>query len=241
VIAEGRKTMRAAGYCRVSSQEQVEGTSLRVQEDQIKAYATMKNIELVSVLVDAGVSGGKPLSERAEGKKLVEMVDSGKVQAVVITKLDRGFRSTVDCLQTVQIWEKRGIALHIVDMGGNAVDATSAAGRFMLTVLVAAAEMERGRIRERCNEGRKRRRAEGRRIGQVPYGYDLAKDGKNLVPNESQQEALKLVSCLRARGESLRAIATELNKQGIPAKKGGPWTYGQVQSALTTNGKNGTS
>lgn len=53
--------MKAAGYCRVSSQEQIEGTSLKAQEDQIRAYAAMKGLDLGAVLVDAGVSGGKPL------------------------------------------------------------------------------------------------------------------------------------------------------------------------------------
>ncbi len=51
--------MKAVGYCRVSSQEQIEGTSLKAQEDQIRAYAAMKGLDLGAVLVDAGVSGGK--------------------------------------------------------------------------------------------------------------------------------------------------------------------------------------
>src|SRR5208283_5450524 len=70
--------MKATGYCRVSSQEQVDGTSLKSQEDQIRAYCAMKGIDLAGVLVDAGVSGGKPLAERPEGSKLTSMVESGE-------------------------------------------------------------------------------------------------------------------------------------------------------------------
>jgi site-specific DNA recombinase len=220
--------MKAAGYCRVSSSEQVDGTSLRAQEDQIRSYAAMKGIDLVTVLVDAGVSGGKPLAERPEGSRLTEMVEAGEIQGVVITKLDRGFRSTVDCLQMVQSWERRGIALHIVDMGGNAVDTTSAAGRFMLTVLVAAAEMERGRIRERCNEGRKIRKAQGYRVGELPFGYSLASDGKALVECKEEQEAIALALDLRAQGYSASGIASELNQRGVTTKKGSTWTHKQV-------------
>ena len=119
-------------------------------------------------------------------------------------------------------------------IGGQIIDTSTPTGKFFITVMAGAAELERSLINERCNEGRKRRRAEGRRIGEVPYGYDLAEDGKNLIPNELQQGALKLISSLRKKGKSLREIATELNKRGIQAKKGGSWTYGQIQSALAT-------
>ena len=64
-------------------------------------------------------------------------------------KLDRMFRNAGDCLATVEAWDRAGVALHVVDLGGNAIDTTSAAGRFMLVVLAGAAEMERNLIRER--------------------------------------------------------------------------------------------
>jgi site-specific DNA recombinase len=223
--------MKAVGYCRVSSQEQINGTSMESQQEQIRAYATLKGLDLVDILVDAGVSGGKALSERAEGQKLVEVVDAGEVQAVVITKLDRGFRSTVDCLQTVQTWEKSGIALHIVDMGGNAVDTISAAGKFMLTVLVAAAEMERGRINERCNEGRRVRKAQGYRIGEIPFGYNVDEDRK-LFECEQEQKVIARVHALKGKGFSFRKIATDLNQHGYVTKKRSAWTHIQVAAVF---------
>ncbi len=121
--------MRAAGYVRVSSQDQIDGTSLDAQKSQIEAYATMKGINLVDVYQDAGISGFKPIADRPEGTKLLNLVESGSVQAVIIVKLDRAFRNTVDCLQTVESWEKTGVALHIIDLGGNSVDTTTPAGR----------------------------------------------------------------------------------------------------------------
>ena len=63
--------------------------------------------------------------------------------AVVVLKLDRAFRNAVDCLATVEKWDKSRIALHIVDLAGNSIDSTTAAGKFMLTVLAGTAEMER--------------------------------------------------------------------------------------------------
>jgi site-specific DNA recombinase len=230
--------MKAAGYCRVSSQDQIDGTSLEAQREQIEAYAKMKNVELIAVFTDAGISGGKPISERPQGRKLVELVEEGEIGAVIVIKLDRAFRNTIDCLQTVEIWEKRGISLHIIDLGGNSVDTNSPAGKFMLTVLAAAAEMERGMIRDRCNSGRKVKRAQGFRIGEVPYGYDLEDaenpDNTKLKENTEEQETIQIVCRLKEQGQSLRSIAEELNAQGIPAKKGGAWSYGQIQSLLKT-------
>lgn len=224
--------MRATGYCRVSSAEQVEGPSLASQEQQIRAYATLKGIDLVEVYQDAGISGGKPIAERPEGSKLVELTETGDVQAVIILKLDRAFRSTIDCLQTVECWGNKNIALHIVDLGGNSVDSTSPAGKFMLTVLAAAAEMERGMIRDRCNAGRRARKAEGKRIGEVPFGYSLADDGKTLVECGEEQEAIRLTRLLKAKGHSAAAIARELNRRRILTKKGSQWTHVQVSRLL---------
>lgn len=224
--------MKAIGYARVSSREQIEGTGLQAQEDQIRAYASMRGLELVDVTVDAGVSGGKPLSSRPEGSRLAKMVESGEVQAVIITKLDRGFRSASDCLINVEAWERKGVSLHILNLGGTTIDTSSPTGKFFITIMAGAAELERNLIKERCNEGRKARKLEGKRIGEVPFGWTLAEDGKTLVPESSEQEALELIHRLKTEGASLRTIANELNSQGFQAKKGGQWTHGQVQGIL---------
>jgi site-specific DNA recombinase len=227
--------MRAAGYCRVSSTEQIDGTSLHVQEQQIRAYCSLKGIELAHLFLDAGISGGIPIAERPQGSQLLDAVHSGEIQAVVIVKLDRAFRNTVDCLQSVDAWEKADVALHIVDLGGNAIDTTSPSGRFMLTILSAAAEMERGMIRDRCNSGRRARKAEGKLVGELPYGFDLAEDGKTLVDNAEEQATLTLIRDLRSQGYSLRRIADELNGRHVPTKKGkAKWNHGSVQSILKT-------
>lgn len=225
--------MRAIGYCRVSSQEQIEGTSLRSQDDAIRAYASMREVDLVDVLVDAGISGGAPLSSRPEGGRLVSMVESGAVEAVIVTKLDRGFRSASDCLNCVESWERRAVGLHILNLGGTTVDTSSPAGKFFITVMAGAAELERNLIRERCNEGRRARKQAGQRVGEIPFGYELDADGRTLRENPDEQEALSLIHTMRDAGHSLREIAAELNRRGFQTKKSrGQWTHGQVQSIL---------
>jgi DNA invertase Pin-like site-specific DNA recombinase len=220
--------MKAAGYCRVSSQEQVDGTSLKAQEGQIRAYAAMKGIEVLSVLVDAGISGGKPLALRPQGSRLTRMIQAGEVEAVIISKLDRGFRSASDCLFNVEAWEKQAISLHILNLGGTTIDTSTPTGKFFITVMAGAAELERNMIRERCNEGRKIRKAQGYRVGEIPFGFSLDADGKTLVKCGEEQEAITLAIELRSKGYSASGIAAELNRRGISTKKGSIWTHKQV-------------
>lgn len=224
--------MRAVGYCRVSSTEQViNGTSLETQRKQIEAYCAMKGITLVSLFSDEGVSGSKPIADRPEGAKLAAMTEKGDIHAVIIVKLDRGFRNVVDCLQSVDAWERRGISLHIVDLGGNSIDTTSPAGRFMLTVLSAAGEMERGMINDRCNAGRRARKAEGKRIGEVPFGYMVAEDGKTLIHNDTEQRIIHRCNQMRAQGLTIRQILAELTERGIKGR-GDHWSTSQIHRIL---------
>jgi len=222
--------MRAVGYCRVSSQDQIDGTSLKAQEEQILAYATLKGLELAAVLVDAAIStNGRPLLDRPEGSKISRMVERGEVQAVVVVKLDRAFRDVVDCLNNVDAWEPRGVALHIIDLGGNSIDTTSPAGRFMLTVLAAAAEMERGMINSRCQAGREARRAEGKRIGQVPFGFTLGDDNK-LIRSRREQYAIAHIRQAHSAGQSFAEIARYLNERQVPTKNGRTWARATVRN-----------
>jgi len=186
----------------------------------------------METLIDAGVSGGRPLATRPEGGRLTSMIESGQISSVIITKLDRAFRSASDCLVNVEAWDKRGVNVHILNLGGQSLDTGTPIGKFFITIMAAAAELERNLINERCNEGRKARKAEGKRIGEVPYGWRLAEDGKTLVQNSQEQEALALIHSMKAKGFTLRQIADELNTRGYKAKKGGAWSFGQVQSVL---------
>jgi site-specific DNA recombinase len=95
---------RAAGYVRVSTTDQVrEGVSLEAQAERIRSYCISSGLSLGQVFVDAGVSGGTPLSRREQARALLASIATKEVGAV---KLDRVFRNTVDCIETCQRWEK---------------------------------------------------------------------------------------------------------------------------------------
>ncbi len=227
--------MKAIGYTRCSTNEQADsGLGLEAQAERIRAYCTMRGSVLLDLITDAGVSGGKPLALRDGGQRLLTAIRERKADGVVMLKLDRMFRNAGDCLTTVERWEKAGVALHVVDLGGNAIDTTSAAGRFMLVVLAGAAEMERNLTRERTRSAMAVKRGNGQRIGTVPYGYDLADDGATLIPNESEGAVIAEIRAWRAAGRTLERIAAALTDRGVPTKTGksSEWTHQAVARIL---------
>ena len=213
--------MKAVAYMRVSTHEQAEsGLGLESQDSRIRAYCTMRNLDLIEAITDAGVSGGKPLASRDGGKRLLTVIRQHKADAVVMLKLDRMFRNAGDCLTTVETWEKAGVALHVVDLGGNAIDTTSAAGRFMLVVLAGAAEMERNLVSERTRSAMAVKKSNGQLIGSVPFGFDLASDGRTLIENDTEQAIIQDIRNMRVSGKKLQQIADTLTERGIPTKTG---------------------
>ena len=223
--------MRAYGYARVSSTDQVNGTSLDSQVETIKAYAKMLGIVLVHVFVDAAVSGGKPLAERPEGQRMLVGLNAREAESVIICKLDRGFRSASDCLMNVEAWERQGVGLHILNLGGQTINTSTPTGKFFITVMAGAAELERNLIKERCNDGRKARKSEGKRIGEVPFGFQVGEDGKTLVENNHEREIISTCHQMRSEGLTIRQIVAELTARGIKGR-GATWSTSQVHRIL---------
>ncbi len=166
---------------------------------------------------------------------MLEAIRQRKADAVIMLKLDRMFRNAGDCLTTVEKWERSGVALHVVDLGGNAIDTTSAAGRFMLVVLAGAAEMERNLTRERTKSALAVKKSNGQRVGTVPFGFDLASDGVTLAPNEAEQAVIADIRTRRSKGMTLEAIAKTLTTRDIPTKTGKStrWTHQAIARIIS--------
>ncbi len=222
---------KALGYARVSTEEQAsEGVSLAAQAERIRAYCQLARLDLVDILAEEGVSAGKPLAERKEGARLLQLVDGQEVTHVVALKLDRLFRDAIDCLTVVRDWDRAGIALHLVDQGGQAINTQSAMGRFFLTIMAGVAEMERNLIGERTKLALRYKRQNGKVYGPEPYGFRRVDE--DLVPVPEELQALALMRSLRAKGKSYRQIAAELRRQKVPTKTGGRWEAMTVKKIL---------
>lgn len=219
--------MRAIGYGRVSSYCQLKGTSLSEQKRAIELYAQRDDVELVDLVIDGNVKGEIPLEHRPCGRAIVDAINAGKVDVVVVTKIDRAFRSTSDCLINAERWEKLGVFLVILDYGGMLIDTRTPAGKFFLVMMAGAAEFEKNMIKERTASGRAARKAEGKSIGGVPFGFTKT-DDNILIPNEDEQNVISTVKAMKAEGISARQIANHLNNRGIMSKKGKIWQATQV-------------
>ena len=221
-------------YLRVSTQEQArEGISLPAQEAKLRAYCDLRGLQVVEVVTDAGVSGGKPMHSRTGGQRILDLVKRSAVAHVVTYKLDRLFRDCADCLTVTAAWDKKAIALHLVDLGGQTLDTSSAMGRFFLTVMAGAAELERNLIRERTSEAMGYVKSQGRKTGgDAPYGYAVAADGQTLVVHEQEQAMLEAIRSARQRGFSQRQVVAELTRQGFTTRKGTPLILRQVQRIM---------
>lgn len=224
----------AALYLRVSTEEQArEGVSLDAQEARLIAYAAAQGLDVKVTYRDSGVSGSVPLGERPAGAELLAALDRGEVQHVLAFKLDRLFRDAVDCLRTVRQWDDAGTAMHLVDLGGQAVNTGSAVGRFFLGMLAGVAELERNLIAERTSAALRHKVARGERVGAPPYGYAATGEGTAWVPVPEEQAVLVRIRELWAGGrKSLAAVADRLNTDGVRTKRGARWHAATVRAVV---------
>lgn len=225
--------MKTVAYLRVSTDEQAKkGVSLPDQEASIRAYCTMRGLDLVRIFREEGVRAGIPLGKRPEGAHLVEMLaKKAGPRHVVAWKLDRLFRDAADALTWAKKWDQQKTALHIVDLGGAAVDTISATGRFMFTMLAGAAEMEKNLIGERTREALRYKR-DRREVytAVLPLGFDQ-KAGK-LIENRVEMKTVRKIQTMRAAGATLREIAAALGASKAPTKCGGKWHAVTIQKVL---------
>ena len=223
--------MKVYGYTRVSTERQAdEGESLDVQRRQIDGYAMMKGLEIGHVFVERGVSGSTHLNERPQGAALLAALEPGDV--VVTAKLDRMFRSALDALDVLGGLQKRGVSLHMIDLGGDVTG--NGISKLVFTILSAVAEAERDRIRERIATVKADQRARKRYLGgRVPYGWRVTEDGE-LAELPAQQAAIARMRAMRAEGQSLRAIATAMREAGHPLSHEGVAGVLQARGAVAT-------
>ena len=100
--------------------------------------------------------------------------------------MDRLFRSTIDCLETVEELDEFGVGIHFCESGGQPLDLSSAVGRMLITILAAFGEMERNLISERTRMALQHLKDTGKRFTYDKYGWDVDEDN-NLVENEKEQ------------------------------------------------------
>jgi DNA invertase Pin-like site-specific DNA recombinase len=220
--------MKAIGYVRVSTEKQADfGVSLEAQSEKVRAMAVVQGAELTEVIIDAGESA-KSLN-RPGMTRLLTLVDAGAVDAVIIAKLDRLTRSVKDLAELLERFNRRGVSLVSV---AESLDTGTAAGRLVLNIMTAVSQWEREAIGERTRDAMHHKRANGERVGTVPFGYRMAADGLHLETDSAEQGILSHIRELKGTGYTTRMIADELNRQGYTTRRGTAWRFQYVAAAL---------
>ena len=229
------KGEEAIGYVRVSTVRQVEeGNSIQSQIDELRNYANSRGLILLTknIVIDDGTSGGIPLWDRPNAQRLLKLVESGKYEHLIVTKLDRMFRLTSDAIMSIEEMREAGVFLHIINMGGQSLDSSSAIGQFFLTIIASVAQLERGLIAERTKEAMNYLMSKGRKFTRSIYGWNVNKNGR-LKPNWNEQSRIDFMYWqIKTNGATATMVAKMANKKGWKGKLGGEWYAQSVLNVI---------
>ena len=226
-----REIRCAVGYIRVSTADQArDGFGLDAQRDAITAEVTRRGWSLLSIHVDAGISGTK--AERPGLTDALADVQSGRADALVANELSRVGRpaeaSTLHkFLETLK------------SSGASFVSVTEPwIGNDPLTIAIAMAQHERLRLLKRTAGGRISKAERGGVVGRPPFGYRVA-DARTpearFVIVEAEAVVVRRIIRERAAGTACHVVAAGLEADGVPSPSGaGRWTASRVSGIATS-------
>ena len=211
-----KKQLKCYLYTRVSTSMQVDGYSLDAQRDKLRKYAAYEDMIVAGEYSDEGFSG-KNIQGRQDFQRMLNDIQDGKddVSYVLVFKLSRFGRNAADVLNSLQLMQDFGVNLICVEDG---IDSSKDAGKLMISVLSAVAEIERENIRTQTMAGREQKAREGKwNGGFAPYGYKL-EDG-NLVIAEDEVEVIRVIYDRYIHtNEGVAGVAKYLNRNGYVKK-----------------------
>ena len=213
-----KQTLRCAIYTRKSSEEGLDQdfNSLHAQREACEAYIASQKHEgwcLVKTHYDdGGFSGGN--MERPAVKQLLKDIETGRVNIVIVYKVDRLTRSLMDFSKIIELFDKHGVSFVSVTQQFNT---TSSMGRLTLNVLLSFAQFEREvtgeRIRDKIAASKKKGMWMG---GFVPLGYDI-KDRKLLI-NTKEAQTVQYIYRRYLEFGCVRLLKEDLDRNGIYSK-----------------------
>ena len=211
-----KKKKKCYIYTRVSTAMQVDGYSLDAQKDKLRKYAEYQDMDVAGEFSDEGFSG-KNIQGRHEFLKMMKAIEdqTDSVEYVLVFKLSRFGRNAADVLNSLQIMQDYGVNLICVEDG---IDSSKDAGKLMISVLSAVAEIERENIRTQTMAGREQKAKEGKwNGGFAPYGYVLI-DGELKIA-EDEALVIKLIfDRYIYTNEGVNGVAKYLNDHGYTKK-----------------------
>jgi site-specific DNA recombinase len=213
--------IRCAVYTRKSTDEGLEQefNSLDAQRESAEAYIASQKGDgwecLPDRYDDGGYSGGN--IDRPAFKRLMADVEAGKIDCIVVYKIDRLSRSLVDFARIMETLERQRVSLVSVTQQFNT---TTSMGRLTLNILFSFAQFEREIISERTRDKMAAARRKGKWSGGRPVlGYDVAPQGGKLLVNEAEAAQVRAIYELYIEHESLMPVIKELQNRGWHNKR----------------------
>lgn len=189
-----KRILRVGLYERVSTDEQaLKGFSVAAQKDALEEYCKKNNMKIVDHYTDEGISGAKPPLKRPALQRLLNDVESGKIDMILFTKLDRWFRSVKEYFKVQDILDTNKVEWKAIQEN---YDTTTANGQMAITIFLAVAQNERDRTAERIKVvlDHKRKNKEACFGGQaIPFGYMKEKDENGVMRLVKDQDTKQAV------------------------------------------------
>jgi len=211
-----KQTIRCAIYTRKSTEEGLEQefNSLDARRESAEAYIASQKSEgwvaLPDRYDDGGYTGGN--MERPALQRLLADIEAGRVDCVVVYKVDRLSRSLLDFARMMETFEKHRVSFFSVTQQFNT---TTSMGRLMLNVLLSFAQFEREIISERTRDKIAAARRKGKWSGGMPMlGYDVDRTCTRLLVNEPEAARVREIFELYLDRQSLITASAELNARG---------------------------
>ena len=223
---------KAAGYARVSTDNEEQQTSYEAQVDYYTNYIkSREDWEFISVYTDEGISATST-AKRDGFNNMVAAALAGKIDLIVTKSVSRFARNTVDSLSTIRKLKENGVEVFFEKEGIWTFDGK---GELLITIMSSLAQEESRSISENCTWGQRKRFSDGKVC--VPYsrflGYDRGEEG-GLVINEEEAAIVRLIYKMFLESSTPHSIAKHLTEQGIPSPGGkDKWNPSTIRSILT--------
>ena len=220
--------LKAAAYCRVSTDKDDQKNSLESQKAYFEEYIKKNpDWELVKIYPDEGISGTST-KKRKQFNCMIKDAKCGKIDLIITKEVSRFARNTVDTLQYTRELKSLGIGVLFINDSINTLDSD---GELRLTIMASIAQEESRKTSERVKWGQKRQMEKGVVFGRNILGYHLTNGV--LTVNEEEAKLVRHIFNKYLEGKGLHIIAKELHAEGYKTKNGNSeWTNKSIRTIL---------
>ncbi|MFL1999496.1 recombinase family protein [Microbacterium sp. A1-JK] len=218
--------MRAGIYTRISKDSEGDQLGVKRQEDDCRKEAERRGWDVAQVYTDNDVSATRSKSRPAY-ERMLQDIRSGYLQAIVVWAVDRLTRTPRELEDVIDLADRHGLVFANV---GGTIDLGTPEGRAMARQMGTFARLEVENSAKRLRRKFQEKAEKGEPHGYSPYGYTRV-DGRD-IPVEAQASIVQECARRTLAFESLRSIAADLNRRGVPGPKSDRWNTTIIRQML---------